>query len=39
MGVWAYRRDSQLGHLDPLNLSFLRTNLSPQTPENKELKQ
>ena len=28
-----------LGHLDPLNASFLRTDLSPKTPENQELKQ
>ena len=27
-----------LGHLDPLNASFLRTDLSPKTPENQELK-
>ena len=28
-----------LGHLDPLNASFLRTDLSPKTPENQEPKQ
>lgn len=28
-----------LGHFDPLNLSFLQTDSSPQTPETKELKQ
>jgi putative transposase len=28
-----------LGHLDPLTASFLRTDLSPKTPENQELKQ
>jgi len=28
-----------LGHLDPLNVSFLRTDISPQTPEKEELKQ
>jgi putative transposase len=28
-----------LGHLDPLNASFLRTDLSPKAPENRELKQ
>jgi putative transposase len=28
-----------LGHLDPLNATFLRTDLSPKTPENQELKQ
>ena len=27
-----------LGHLDPLNASFLRTDLNPKTPEKEELK-
>ena len=26
-----------LGHLDPLNASFLRTDLSPRAPENQKL--
>jgi hypothetical protein len=25
-----------LGHFDPLNLSFLQTDITPQTPETKE---
>jgi hypothetical protein len=28
-----------LGHLDPLNASFVRADLSPKTPQNQELKQ
>src|ERR1700680_3359823 len=27
-----------LGHLDPLNATFVRSDLNPKTPENKELK-
>ena len=27
-----------LGHLDPLNACFLRTDLNPKTPEKEELK-
>jgi ssRNA-specific RNase YbeY (16S rRNA maturation enzyme) len=27
------------GYFDPLNLSFLQTDIRPQTPETKELKQ
>ena len=27
-----------LGHLDPINTTFVQSDLNPKTPENKELK-